>query len=180
MKTLCGERINVRVSIEEYLRTSYRPDCDYVDGEVLERNWGEHDHSDLQSELVYYFRARRRQWPLHAVVEQRVQVTPTRFRIPDVCVIKGGGPYTPIFREPPFICIEVLSIEDTQMRMEDRIDDYLKFGVPYVWIINPASRRVFTHDANGIREVKDGVLRTKNPAIEVSLAEVFGGLSGQS
>lgn len=77
------------VSVEEYLRTSYRPDCDYVDGEVLERNGGEHDHSDLQTELAYYFRARRKQWKLHAVVEQRVQVKPSRFRIPDVCIVKG-------------------------------------------------------------------------------------------
>ena len=33
----------VRVSIEEYLDTSYRPDCDYVNGEVQERNFGEKD-----------------------------------------------------------------------------------------------------------------------------------------
>ena len=37
------------VSIEEYLSTSYRPDCDYVDGEVRERNLGEYPHSNLQS-----------------------------------------------------------------------------------------------------------------------------------
>jgi hypothetical protein len=68
------------VPLEEYLRTTYRPDCDYVDGEVLERNGGEHDHSDLQSEIVHYFRTRRKQWKLHAVVEQRVQVAERRFR----------------------------------------------------------------------------------------------------
>jgi hypothetical protein len=29
------------VPVSEYLRTSYSPDCDYVDGEVQERNLGE-------------------------------------------------------------------------------------------------------------------------------------------
>ena len=29
------------ISVREYLSTSYRPDCDYVDGEVQERNLGE-------------------------------------------------------------------------------------------------------------------------------------------
>ena len=164
------------VPVEEYLRTSYRPDCDYVDGEVLERNLGEHDHSDLQSELLYYFRSRRKQWRLHAVVEQRVQVAPSRFRIPDVCVVKGGGPYPAIYRDPPFICIEVLSKDDTRRSMQKRIDDYLKFGVPNVWVIDPADRRVWTYSLEGNREVKDGVLRTENPSIEVSLAEVFAGL----
>ena len=164
------------VSVEEYLRTSYRPDCDYVDGEVLERNVGEHDHSDLQTELASYFRMRRKQWKLHAVVEQRVQVKATRFRIPDVCIVKGAGPHPAIFGEPPFICIEVISKDDSLLSMQKRIDDYLKFGVPYVWVFDPIDRRVWTCSLDGKQEVKDGILRTENPSIEVLLAEVFAGL----
>lgn len=49
-------KTSVLVPVEEYLRTMYDPDCDYVDGEVQERNWGERDHSDLQTEFVHYFR----------------------------------------------------------------------------------------------------------------------------
>ena len=49
------------ISVEEYLRTSYRPDCDFVDGEVLERNVGETDHSWLQTMLSAYLVARRAQ-----------------------------------------------------------------------------------------------------------------------
>jgi len=33
------------VSVDEYLHTSYDPDCDYVDGAIVERNVGERDHS---------------------------------------------------------------------------------------------------------------------------------------
>jgi hypothetical protein len=36
------------VSIGEYLATVYRPDCDFVDGVIEERNWGENDHAGLQ------------------------------------------------------------------------------------------------------------------------------------
>ncbi len=43
------------VSVKEYLNTSYRPDCDYVDGHVVERNLGELDHSDLQTEIAFFF-----------------------------------------------------------------------------------------------------------------------------
>jgi hypothetical protein len=32
------------VTVAEYLRTVYEPDCDYVDGRVEERNVGEFDH----------------------------------------------------------------------------------------------------------------------------------------
>lgn len=164
------------VPLEEYLRTAYSPDCDYVDGEVLERNVGEHDHGDLQGEFVYYFRSRRKQWKLHAVPEMRVQVGPTRFQIPDVCVVHSAPSHPAIYREPPLICIEVLSPEDRQSRVQQRIDDYLHFGVRYVWVIDPESRRAWEYTTGGSREIKDGFLRTENPSIEVNLGEVFAGL----
>lgn len=164
------------IPVEEYLRTSYRPDCDYVDGEVQERNLGELEHSDLQTELAHYFRTRRRKWKTHAFVEQRVQVSPTRFRIPDVCVVIGEKPRDPIFHTPPFICIEVLSPEDRVARTRDRVDDYLKFGVPYIWVIDPESRRAWSYTKSGSTEILDGILRTENPSLEIPLSEIFAGL----
>jgi Uma2 family endonuclease len=164
------------ISVEEYLRTTYDPDRDYVDGEVIERNLGEHDHSDLQSELVRYFRNRRRELKTLAYVEQRVQVAKTRFRVPDVCVYVGEKPREQIFRTPPFICIEVLSPEDRMARTQARIDDYLKFGVAYVWVFNPENRRVWVYTTEGSREIKDGILTTENPSLTVDLAEIFSEL----
>src|SRR2546427_5946757 len=60
------------VSVEEYVHSSYDPDCDYGDGASVERNVGELDHSDLQSEIVTYFRARNRKPGIYAFAEQRV------------------------------------------------------------------------------------------------------------
>src|ERR1035437_9123393 len=74
------------VSVDQYLTTSYRPDCDYVDGVLLERNVGEFDHGRLQTALAAFYYNHRRQCRVHASTEQRVQVAPARFRIPDVCV----------------------------------------------------------------------------------------------
>ena len=90
------------VPVEEYLRTTYDPDCDYVDGEVLERNLGERDHSTLLREFIFFFRSRREKWKCFVFPEQRVQVSPTRFRIPDICVYIGEQPQDQIFRTPPF------------------------------------------------------------------------------
>jgi len=161
------------ISVEEYLATSYRPDCDYVDGEVVERNLGERDHSWLQAALVAHFFARRREWGITVFPELRVQVKPTRFRIPDVCVILGDTDEQ-ILTKPPFICIEILSPEDRMTRVHERIQDYLDMGVPYVWVFDPRTRRAFTATpAEGLREVKTGVLKTENPTLEVPLAEVF-------
>jgi Uma2 family endonuclease len=164
------------VSVEEYLRTSYRPDCDYVDGEVLERNMGERDHSKLQREFILYLGTRAKKWGIHVFPEQRVQVAPQRFRIPDVCVVAGREPDGQIFRQPPFICIESLSKNDSLRSVQRRIDDYFKFGVPHVWVVDPFDRRAWVYSPEGAKEVKDGMLRTQNPSIEVSLAEIFAGL----
>ncbi|HXB74083.1 MAG TPA: Uma2 family endonuclease [Candidatus Acidoferrales bacterium] len=158
------------VSIQEYLSTTYRPDCDYVDGVVLERNLGEYDHSRLQSEVLFYFLVRRKQWGLRAVVEQRVQVSPSRFRVPDVCVVVGE-PSGQIFRTPPFVCIEILSKDDRLSEMRERVDDYLKFGVPYVWIMDPTRRKAWRCTLQGMNEVSE--LRTEQPETIVPLGELF-------
>src|SRR5262245_30832770 len=115
------------VSVEEYLRTVYEPDCDYVDGEVLDRNVGERDHSILQREFIVFFHARRRAWRAFVYPEQRVQIGVTRFRVPDVCVYVGRDPREQIFQSPPFICIEILSPEDRMSRIEKKVEDYLRF-----------------------------------------------------
>ncbi len=35
------------IPVEEYLQTSYRPDVDYIDGELIDRNVGEWNHGRL-------------------------------------------------------------------------------------------------------------------------------------
>jgi hypothetical protein len=50
-----------QISVEEYLKTVYRPDRDYVDGVVEERNFGEWDHSWIQGNLITFFHSRFRQ-----------------------------------------------------------------------------------------------------------------------
>jgi len=166
------------ISVEEYLHTEYELDCDYVDGEVIERNGGGRDHSEMLGELACYFRTRRRELKTHAFIAVRVQISKTRFRVPDICVYVGENPRDQIFRTPPFICIEILSPEDRVARTQARIDDYLQFGVPYVWVVNPANRRVWAYTADGSREIKDGILATGNPSLTIDLAEVFSGIDG--
>jgi Uma2 family endonuclease len=158
------------VSVREYLSTSYRPDCDYVDGVVLGRNLGEKDHSRLQTEIAFYYRSRREQWGLWGYVELRVQVSATRFRVPDVCLVVGE-PTDQIMRTPPFICIEVLSPDDRLSEMRQRVEDYLAFGVPYVWILDPATRHAWRCTSAGMQDVTE--LRTENPETLVPVCDLF-------
>lgn len=161
------------VSVEEYLSAVYQPDCDYVDGEVLERNMGERDHAWLQSAVVSHFFVRRKEWNITVLTEMRVQVRPNRFRIPDICIVLGDT-QEQILTKPPFLCIEILSPEDRWSRVEARINDFIAMGVRFVWVLDPQTKQAFiVTPAEGLREVKDGVLRTQDPAFEVLLGEFF-------
>jgi Uma2 family endonuclease len=161
-----------QIPVEDYLATSYDPDCDYIDGHLEERNLGEWDHASLQMRIAAFLYARQDQWEIRVVPELRVRVSPTRFRIPDVCVVLGE-PGEQVLTKPPFICIEILSPEDRMSRIQERIDDYLRMGVRYVWILDPATRRAYAATTLlGLREVKNA-LATESPAIEVPLAEIF-------
>jgi len=171
MRDLNAMPVATAISVEEYLETIYRPDCEYLEGEVLERNVGEWDHSRLQTLLSRYLGNREKEWGITVVVEQRVQIKPRRFRIPDITVL-FMPPAGPIITEPPFLCIEILSPRDRVGEMQDRIDDYLAFGVRYVWLIHPRTRRAFVYTTEGVREVKDGVLCTEEPKLCVSFSDL--------
>lgn len=163
------------VSVDEYLSTVYAPDREYIDGEVLERNVGESGHSGIQMIVAALLYGQRHERGIHIFPELRVQVAARRFRVPDITVtthrIEG-----PILRTPPLLCIEILSPKDRASRIEKTIDDYLAFGVQYVWLIDPATKRGWSYTREGERHAA-ATLTTSNPDLALSLNEVFEALS---
>ena len=159
------------ISVREYLTTSYNPDSDYVDGVVEERNVGERDPCEASGAVFAYFYNRRKDWNIHVYPEQRVQVSPSRFRAPDVCVVAGPEPEEQILRTPPFICIEILSPEDRLSQVRERLNDYLHFGVPYVFLLDPEIRKAYRWTTAGMTEI--GELRTESPDMLVPVEALF-------
>lgn len=160
------------IPVEVYLTSVYRPDCDYVDGEVLERNLGEREHSYVQMALGSYFFARRKELGIQVYPEQRVQVKPNRYRIPDLCVVLGGTKEK-IFTQPPFLCVEILSPEDRMPRVWERLHDYFEMGVRNVWVIDPENRVAHIASRSGDLHRVTDFLRTSDPVLEVPLSEIF-------
>jgi len=103
---------------------------------------------------------------------KRVQVTSSRFWVPDVTVVAGREPREQILTSPPFLCIEILSREDRMTEMQERIDDYLRFGVPYVWVLDPRLKRAFAHTRTGVSQPSE-VLQTDAPDLVVPLNALF-------
>jgi Uma2 family endonuclease len=161
------------VGLQEYLTTTYHPDCDYVDGVLVERNAGQKDHSKLQRRLIVWFDGRSPELRLAVFPEQRIKINARRFRIPDICVVPLPEPDEQIFTQPPYICIEILSPDDTFPSLQQRFDDYLAMGVANVWVLDPESRRGWRITREGHLEALDGVLRTADGRVQMPIADLF-------
>lgn len=72
-------------------------------------------------------------------------------------------------------CVEILSPEDRASRVEEKIDDYIAFGVRYVWVIDPVRKKAWSYSSEGKRE-SSAVLSTCDPHLTVVLADVFSAL----
>ena len=159
------------ISVEEYLDTDYQPDCEYVDGVIEERNVGRKKHSKAQGKLYAFFYNKSAETGIQAWVEWRFRTGPTRYRIPDVIVTRGE-PDEEILTTPPLLCIEVLSPEDRMSRVNVRIKEFLSFGVPVVWLIDPEERRLWVYRPGSIEEAT-GSVRLDGTSIEVPFADIF-------
>jgi len=161
------------VPVETYLRTSYDPDMEYVDGELVERHVGERKHSRLQALIASLLTAREVQGRFHVYIEQRIRVSARgRYRIPDVCLMALPYQAEPVFTQPPYLAIEILSPDDRPADVLEKVADYLKFGVPHVWIPDPYRRRLQEADSEGLRDRPDLVVETEL-AGRVDFGELF-------
>jgi len=162
------------ISVGEYLRTSFHPDCEFLEGRIEERNGGEHDHAALQAALIIWFGQHQQEWNLEVLPEQRVQVSATRFRIPDVCLVSRDHAVEQIITVPPLACIEILSPEDTLRKMREKISDYRGFGVENVWILDPATQQGYDCRPNGWFDQVEFAIA--NTPIYLRLPEIFSGI----
>ena len=165
--------VTTRMSVEEYLRTPFRPDVDFVDGVIEERNVGEFDHARLQGILLRLLGEMEETWNVYVSPELRVQVSEARFRVPDVCVTDARQQIEQIPRRPPLLCVEVLSPEDRLPRVLERAKDFHRMGVATVWIFDPETRKVWVSGAEGAREWVSGQLTVPGTMIALDPAVAF-------
>jgi len=66
----------VFLTVEEYLRSSFSPDAEYIDGQIVERNctMGENEHSAWQKAIVVWFEMQAVKAGIRVRPELRVQV----------------------------------------------------------------------------------------------------------
>jgi len=164
------------IPVSKYLSSSYEVDCDYVDGELLERNVGEWQHGLLQGLLARIFGNHRRDWRVNTSTEQRVRIGEDRYRIPDVCVVRVEDKVHRVVTNPPLICIEVLSPEDRWQRVLERIRDFQTMGVENIWILDPATHDAWIARNDGTQQHASDALTVPGTPIHIDLSAVWAEL----
>ena len=164
----------LHIPLHEYLETNYRPDREYVDGEIRERNVGKWEHARIQFVLGAWFFAHEKEGGITGSTEQRVRVSATRVRIPDVVVLTAG-PQPDILTDPPLLVIEILSAGDSYSDTQERTQDYRQMGVGTVWIIDPKTRS--GRMCSGADWVESERLEVKGTPLYVDLPNLFSQLT---
>ena len=163
-----------QIGLSEYLQTSYRPDREFVDGELQERNVGKTDHARVQAPLAIWFGSHENEWQIIVTTEQRVKVATDRVRIPEITLVRPGALNEDVLTAPPLCVIEILSPDDTYSRTWEKAQDYRKMGVENIWLIDPGTRSGQASTADGWRETMEfGITETQ---VRLSLVELFGKL----
>jgi len=158
------------IPLSEYLETSYRPDCEYVDGEIRERNVGKWEHARIQLLLAAWFHLHEREWGITGSTEQRIQVSSNRVRVPDLAFM-SAGPQPDVLTDPPLLIIEILSPDDSYSDTQERAQDYRAMGVETVWIIDPKTRT--GRMCSGSQWVEAKRLEVAGTPIFVELGDIF-------
>jgi Uma2 family endonuclease len=135
----------MQLSADEYLKEVYRDwegdyegDFDYVDGDLQRHDWGDFPHGRMHAQVMSWFGTHEKEWGILVMPSYTIQITPTRFRVPDLMIFDSGTPREDIaVTITPRVVIEVLSPEDTTMHLEALEEDYRQRGISNIWFIDP-------------------------------------------
>jgi Uma2 family endonuclease len=161
----------IKVPLEQYLRTSYQPDREFLDGELLERTVGGYPHSRIHGRLALALGRIGGGTPLHVCPELRVQVGANRYRVIDLAVYSDSEPTERFPVTPPLIAIEILSPTDPAADTLQKLDEYAAWGVSHIWLIDPESKRLFAYEQSALKSVDR--FQIVELSAEISAASIF-------
>ena len=159
-----------QLSVQDYLKMTCDPDCEFVEGVLEERPVGELDHASWQKALIRWFGGREAEWEMRVYPELRVQVAANRFRVPDVTVLSREAPREQIITHPPLAVFEILSPEDTMTRMLEKLADYERMGIRAIWVIEPTKRSYFRFTEGKL--IPASVFELPGSSFSVPIAEI--------
>ncbi len=162
------------VSVEDYLATDYMPNAEYEDGVVRHKSMPTYLHNRIARELMLLIM--KYNPTLDAVQEQHVQIREGKYLIPDVLAQYSNDIQSPYVNRPVPLCAEVLSPQDTISQVFAKCEEYHRWGVPTVWVVDPQTRLAWIYSQGGVPHEVSPTANLVAENLSIPLAEVFRGL----
>jgi Uma2 family endonuclease len=168
---MAATALPAHVPLDVYLRSSFEPDAEYVNGEIEERCMGEYDHSSWQHAIELWFAQHAKEWKIRVRPELRVQVSPGNFRVPDVTILDRNLPVEQVITHPPIAVVEILSPEDTVTRMMIKLSDYERMGIQTILVLDPAGKH-FRYSGGSLEPLPAEAFDLPGSGCRFDLAEI--------
>jgi len=128
------------LSVEDYLRRTEKPYCEYVDGVLHPKPMPTTLHALIEKILIRLLEKQG----IEALSEVTVRLTATKYLIPDV--IAAPTLQYPYPTEPVLLCVEILSPEDRVGAMLAKCEQYHAWGVPFCWVVDPVKQTAWQYN----------------------------------
>ena len=155
------------VSVEDYLRRTEKPYCEYIDGVLYPKAMATKLHALIQKILLRLLDKQG----VEALAEVHVRLSPTKWLIPDV--IAAPEIQSPYPTEPVLLCVEILSPEDRVGATLAKCELYHAWGVPFCWVIDPEKQTGWQYHSGGEPERLDRSGTLTAGELKVPLEELF-------
>ncbi len=158
------------VFVEDYLRRTEKPYCEYIDGLLYPKALP----TTLHARIQFLLQVLLDRQGVEALAEVHVRLSPTKYLIPDV--IAAPETQSPGPTDPVLLCVEILSPEDRVGAMLAKCEQYHAWGVPVCWVIDPEKRTGWQYHAGSEPErISEGGTLTAGQ-LAVRLEELFSEL----
>jgi Uma2 family endonuclease len=145
-------------TIEDLLAMPDEKDYELMDGQLVERNMSTLS-SWVGGEMLHYLSAHLKEDQLGWVFPadngfQCFPHRPNRLIRADVSFVRRerlpqGLPSEGYLKIAPDLAVEVISPNDLAREIDQKVAEYLRAGVPLIWIIHPDLRAVRVHRSSG-------------------------------
>ncbi len=141
-----------QITAEQYLRMTFEHDAEFVHGEIVERSMPDYVHSTIQYLMLLRLAVLASSHRLYPRPELRLRLAEDVFRIPDISVLTEL-PEGRVPDQPPLVTIEILSKDDRHSNLMQKLEEYRGWGVPNIWVIDPATQRFSIYTELGLQNV---------------------------
>ena len=160
----------IAVPMDEYLRTSYEWEPEWVDGELVERSLPNNKHAEVQAVIDHAVVASQSTSRLFARPGLRIQVSPNRWRIPDISLFADQKP-TGDYPSNVYSVIEIVSPGDAIRELNNKLEEYAAMGIPYIWVLDPDHKRIQRYENESL--IRVSAIEFPDRGFRLTAEEIF-------